>query len=219
MIERSLAMQLAQRAVDDDLAAVAPRAGTEIDDVLGAANRLLVVLDDDDRVALRHELLDRVEQQRVVARVQADRRLVEDVADAAQIRAELRGEPDALRFAARQRRRRAIERQITQADEIEKTEPADELRHDVARDLAFARPSFSFLNETSESATERAVTSAIVSPWKRTASASGFSRRPAHACRSPRRASASVQLASSPLCSASNPASSTPVPKHAGHQP
>ena len=111
--------QIAQRAVDDDLAAVAARAGTEIDDVLGAANRLLVVLDDDDGVALRRELRDRIEQQRVVARVQADRRLVEDVADAAQIRAELRGEPDALRFAARQRRRRAVEREVAQADELE----------------------------------------------------------------------------------------------------
>ena len=53
-MERSFSKQLAQRAVDDDLAAVAPRTGTEIDDVLGAANRLLVVLDDDDRVALPH---------------------------------------------------------------------------------------------------------------------------------------------------------------------
>ena len=77
--------------------------------------------------------------------MQADRRLVEDVADAAQIGAELRGEPDALRFAARQRRRRTIERQITQADEIQKTEPADELRHDVARDLACARLEFQLL--------------------------------------------------------------------------
>ena len=77
--------------------------------------------------------------------MQTDRRLVEDVADAAQIGAELRGEPDALRFTARQRRRRTIERQITQADEIEKTEPADELRHDVARDLACARLEFQLL--------------------------------------------------------------------------
>jgi len=42
-----------------------------------------------------------LEQQRVVARMQANRGLVQDVADAAQIRAELRGQPDALCLAAR----------------------------------------------------------------------------------------------------------------------
>jgi hypothetical protein len=42
--------------------------------------------------------------------MQADGRLVEHVAHALQVRAELRREPDALRLAARERRRRAIER-------------------------------------------------------------------------------------------------------------
>src|SRR6185436_14891536 len=106
---------------------------------LGAANRLLVVLDDHDRVALGNELLDRREQQRVVARVQADRRLVEDVADAAQVRAELRREPDALGLAAGQRRRRAVEREISQSDEIEEGESALELRRHVARNLELPR--------------------------------------------------------------------------------
>src|SRR5262245_57858262 len=106
--DRALARdQVGERTVDDDLAAVAPGPGSQVDDVLGAADRLLVVLDDDDRVALARELLDRREQQRVVARMQADRRLVEDVADAAQVRAELCREPDALRFAAGERRRGA----------------------------------------------------------------------------------------------------------------
>ena len=75
-----------------------------------AADGVLVVLDHDQRVALRLELLQRVEQDPVVARVQADRGLVEDVAHAAQVGAELRGEADALRLAARERRRRAVER-------------------------------------------------------------------------------------------------------------
>jgi hypothetical protein len=81
------------------------RRRAEVDDVVGAADRVLVVLDDDQRVALGAELLQRVEQDLVVARMQADGRLVEDVADAAQVRAELRREPDALRLAARERRR------------------------------------------------------------------------------------------------------------------
>ena len=71
--------------------------------------------------------------------MQPDRRLVEDVANAAQIGAELRGEANALGFAAGQRRRGAVEREITQADEVEKAEPAFELRQHVARNLAFSR--------------------------------------------------------------------------------
>ena len=106
--------------------------------MVGAAYGVLVVLDDDERVALRLELRERVEQHAVVARMQADRRLVEDVAHAAQVRAELGGEADALRFAARQRGRRAIEREIAQADIGEKGEPRGDLAHDVARDLGLA---------------------------------------------------------------------------------
>ena len=108
----------------DHLAAAHAGAGPEVDHVLGAADGVLVVLDDDQRVALRLELGERVEQDAVVARMQADRRLVEDVADAAQIGAELRGEPDALRFAARQRRRRAVEREIDRPTSLEETRAA-----------------------------------------------------------------------------------------------
>ena len=48
--------------------------------------------------------MQRIEQHPVVARMQADGRLIKDVTDAAQVRAELRRQPDALRFAAGQRR-------------------------------------------------------------------------------------------------------------------
>ena len=85
----------------DEVAAALAGAGADVDDVVGAADRVLVVLDDDQRVALVAERLQRTEQDLVVARVQADRRLVEHVAHALQVAAELRREADALRFAAR----------------------------------------------------------------------------------------------------------------------
>ena len=65
---------------------------------------------------LLRELRQRVEQDLVVARMQADGRLVEHVAHALQVGAELRREADALRLAARQRRRGAVEREIAEAD-------------------------------------------------------------------------------------------------------
>ena len=80
------------------------------------ADGLLVVLDHDHRVALVPQTLEGLEQHLVVPGVQADGRLVEDVAHPAQVRAELRGEADPLGFAAAQRRRRAVEREVRQPD-------------------------------------------------------------------------------------------------------
>jgi hypothetical protein len=79
------------------------RAGADVEDVVGLADRLLVMFHHDDRVALVAQVLQRREQPVVVALVQADGRLVEDVEDAGQAGADLGGEPDALALAARQR--------------------------------------------------------------------------------------------------------------------
>ena len=71
-----------RRALGDQVAAVHAGAGTQVDHVVGFLDRLLVVLDDDDRVAEVAQLLERPEQAAVVALVQADRGLIEDVHDA-----------------------------------------------------------------------------------------------------------------------------------------
>ena len=63
------------------------------------------------------------EQLPVVALVQADRRLVEDVEHAGQVRADLRRQPDALPFAARQRRGAACQRQVADADVVQEAQP------------------------------------------------------------------------------------------------
>ena len=65
-----------------------------------------IVLDDQQRVAQVAEFFERAEQPAIVARVQADRRLVEHVEHAAQAAADLAGQANALRFAAGERRRR-----------------------------------------------------------------------------------------------------------------
>ena len=107
--------EVLDRARDDDLAAVLARAGTDVDDVIGDPDRLLVVLDDDHRVAQVAQPHEGLDQALVVALVQADRRLVEDVQHADQPAADLRGEADALRLAAGQRGRVAIQRQVVEA--------------------------------------------------------------------------------------------------------
>ena len=131
-------LDLPRRALGDDLAAVQARAGPHVDEPVGAAHHLLVVLDDDDGVADVAEPLERVDQARVVALVQADRRLVEDVEDADELRADLRREPHPLRLAARQRRRRAVEREVADPDVVEEGEPLADLLHDPVPDQLFS---------------------------------------------------------------------------------
>src|ERR1043165_9143520 len=48
--------------------------------------------------------------------MESDRRFIEDIADAAQVRSKLSGEPDALRLTARKRVGTPIESQVGQAD-------------------------------------------------------------------------------------------------------
>ena len=78
---------------------------------------------------------ERQQEARVVALVQADRRLVEDVEHAHERAADLRRQPDALRLTARQRRRRAVERQVVDADVDQERHPVAGLAQDAARDL------------------------------------------------------------------------------------
>ena len=75
-----------------------PAPSPMIDDVIGDLDHVGVVLDDEDGVALIAQLPQDVDQPLVVARVQADRRLVEHVERADQRRAERRRQVDALRL-------------------------------------------------------------------------------------------------------------------------
>src|ERR1700736_5947000 len=79
-------------------------------------------------------MLQRRKQTCVVALVQTDRRLVEDVHHAGEPRADLRGKPDALRLAARQRFRRTVQRQGIEPDVVQELQPADDLLDDLVGD-------------------------------------------------------------------------------------
>ena len=91
---------LVERAVADDLAAMDAGAGAHVDDIIGVADRVLVMLDDEHGVAEIAQALERDEQAVVVALVEADRGLVEDVEHAREAGADLAGEADALALAA-----------------------------------------------------------------------------------------------------------------------
>ena len=91
------------------------------------------------RVAEVAQPLQRLQQPRVVALVQPDRRLVEHIEHAGQPRADLRGQPDALALAARQRARGARQGQVVEPDIVEEAQPLVDLLQDAGGDLLLAR--------------------------------------------------------------------------------
>ena len=92
-----------------------PAPGPEVDHVVGGADDGRVVLDDDDGVPLVAQAVEDARQALGVARVEADRRLVEHVERVHERRADGGGEVDALELAARERARLAVERQVLEA--------------------------------------------------------------------------------------------------------
>ena len=103
------------RPLRDHPPAVRTGAEPHVDDVVGRADRVLVMLDHQHAVAEVAQMAQRADQPVVVALVQPDARLVEDVEHADETGANLRRQPDALRFAAAQRAALAVEREITQS--------------------------------------------------------------------------------------------------------
>ena len=119
--------QVAERSLGDDRAPLDARSRAEIDQPVGRAHRVFVVLDDDHRVARVAQLLQGGDEAVVVTRMQADRGLIQDVEHADQSRPHLAGQADALSLAAGERRRRAVQRQVVQTHVGEELESAANL--------------------------------------------------------------------------------------------
>ena len=74
--------------------------GTKIDDIVGGQDGLLVVFDNDHRIAQVAQSAKAFQQAGIVALVQADRGLVEHVENTGQAGADLAGQTDPLALAA-----------------------------------------------------------------------------------------------------------------------
>src|SRR5258706_4499882 len=103
-----------------------------------APDGVFVVLHDQQRVALSLQFFQRIQENLVVARMQADGGLVEDVANPAQVGAKLRGQPDALRLAAGERWRGTVQGQVIETDFREEAKAALQFRNQVTREFQFA---------------------------------------------------------------------------------
>src|SRR5439155_13135151 len=111
------------------LAASLAALGPEVDDPVRLLDHIEVVLDHEHRVARVDEALQRLEQLLDVREMEAGRRLVEDVERATgRDLAELRRELDALRLAARERRRRLAELDVVEPDVVQRLQAPADLR-------------------------------------------------------------------------------------------
>ena len=127
-----------ERALHHDAAAVHAGPRAHLDDVVGGADRVLVVLDDDDGVADVAQALERRDHLDVVLRMEPDARLVEHVEHAHQAGADLRRQPDALRLAARERAGAAVEVEVVEADAEQQLQPAADLVEHLAAGVGAA---------------------------------------------------------------------------------
>ena len=93
------------------------------------------MFDDNDGVAQVAQLLERANQTVVVALMQSDAGLVEDVEHVDQLRANLRGQSDALALAAGQRGRLTVQRQIVQTDLQEEVQARADLLENLGGNL------------------------------------------------------------------------------------
>ena len=137
------------------------------------------MLDDDEGVAEVAQPGQRADEALVVALVQPDGRLVEHVEDADEAGADLGGQPDALRLAAGQRARGAVEAEVVQAHVEEEAEPGVDLAQHAVGDgvlaLATARGR---AGTPAASPMVSDDTSAMLRPDTVTARTSGRSRAP-----------------------------------------
>ena len=126
--------QSRQGAGVDDPPAPLPGARADVDDPVGRADGVLVVLDDNEGVAQVPQALKGLDEAGVVPLVQPDAGLVEHVEDPDQPRADLGGQADALRLPARQGRGAAGQAQVVQADVDEEAQAGVDLGQDAAGD-------------------------------------------------------------------------------------
>jgi len=106
-----------------------------VDDIVGVADRILVMLDDDHAVAQVAQALQGHEQTVIVALVQADRGFIEDVEDAGQPATDLGRQANALGFATGQRAAGAIEVEIIETDIVEEAQALDDFLENGLGDL------------------------------------------------------------------------------------
>ena len=122
------AQEFFELSLRNEFSATRTRARAKIENVISRPNRFLIVLDHNDGIAEIAQTAQRCQQARIVALMQADARFIENIENAREPGADLRRQPNALRFATGKRAAFAIQRQITEPDFDEKLQARFESR-------------------------------------------------------------------------------------------
>ena len=107
------------------------RTRANIDDIVRSAHGVFVVLNNKDSIAQITQMAQCIQQLIVVALVQTDRRLIEDIQNAHEARTDLRGKADTLALAAGERCRCARKREIAQTHRLQKAETGFDLAQNL----------------------------------------------------------------------------------------
>ncbi len=134
--------QFLGRAFCDDASTVSSGGRSEVDQSIGGFEHFAVVFDDDQGVAEVSESSECTEQSVVVSGVQSDGGFIEDIEHTGQGPAHLSGQANPLALATRQRRKRAIQRQVFESKFDEEAESADGFAKQVAGDLFLVASEF-----------------------------------------------------------------------------
>ena len=121
-------------ALGNDAPAERPGSRTDVDDMVGRRDGVVIVFDNKDRVAEVAQAFKGGDEAFVVALVKSDTGFVEHVEDTGQAAADLRGQADALGLAAGKGAAFTIQGEVVESDLFEKGEAAGDFAHHFAGD-------------------------------------------------------------------------------------
>jgi hypothetical protein len=126
--------EVAGRSERDDFATIRARARSEIEKPVSRSERGFIVFHEDDGVSRVTDLKQAIEELLRIERVEAGGRLIEDVANARESGAELRGQANALEFATGEGGCAAVEREVGKPDTFEEGKPREDFALEWAGD-------------------------------------------------------------------------------------
>ncbi len=125
-----------ERSLSYHMTAVNTWSGSHLDDMVGSTDGIFVVLHHDHAIADIAQLLEGGDHFDVIARMQANARLIQHVEHTHQPRTDLRGEAKSLVFAPRKGGRPAVQVQVVEADSYEQTQTYPDFRKHLLACLA-----------------------------------------------------------------------------------
>ena len=131
-----LGADVGRRALRDQTATALACTRANVNDVVGVANGFFVVLNHHQGIALVAQGFQGLEQDLVVARMQANGGFVQHIANALQLAAQLGGQTDALGFATAQGGCASVQGEVAQADLLQKRQAPGDFGHQVAGNIS-----------------------------------------------------------------------------------